>query len=285
MAQIASTEPPGARSPLRTARPCGWRSRAPSVGPSGGRCCWWPRCCCSCSSPSCCRSGSCSIAPPGTRASRTTCRASAPGSRRTRPEPSPTRPPTPHSSPISWPPSENRTAGVVGTRINYDLPGTRSLFTAAARKADKIEPPFREAMIELDDDWADPELWAVMRAAASAHTPNFYVAALDRKLDETGSIVRVPPNERVYVPLFWRTLLDLGADRGDLPAARLSGGASPRHPAAGALEPADGPGAAAVLDLAPGAHHELDRAAAEPGRDQQRARLHGHRLGWRTASR
>lgn len=102
--------------------------------------------------------------------------------------------------------SEAKTVGVVGTRINYDLPGTRSLFTSAARRADDLTPPFREGMIALDEDWASPELWTVMRASASANTPNFYVAALDRKLDEAGSIVRVPPGERIYVPLFWKTM-------------------------------------------------------------------------------
>jgi putative spermidine/putrescine transport system permease protein len=102
--------------------------------------------------------------------------------------------------------AEAKTIGVVGTRINYDLPGTRSLFTSAGRRADDLEAPFREGLIALDEQWASPDLWAVMRAAGSAHTPNFYVAAFDRKLDASGSIVRVPEGERVYVPLFWKTM-------------------------------------------------------------------------------
>ncbi|MBA3324531.1 MAG: ABC transporter permease [Rhodobacteraceae bacterium] len=102
--------------------------------------------------------------------------------------------------------SEARTIGVVGTRINYEVPGTRSLFTSAARKADDLAPPFRDAIIELDEAWGDPELWTAMRGAAATHTPNFYVAALDRKLGLDGSIVRVADEQRVYVPLFWRTM-------------------------------------------------------------------------------
>jgi putative spermidine/putrescine transport system permease protein len=103
--------------------------------------------------------------------------------------------------------SEARTIGVVGTRINYDMSGTRSLFTSAGRRADDLEPPFHEALIGLDEAWADPELWSVMRQASSAHSPNFYVAALDRKVAPDGSIERVAPEQRVYVPLFWRTML------------------------------------------------------------------------------
>lgn len=102
--------------------------------------------------------------------------------------------------------AEARTIGVVGTRINYDVSGTRSLFTSAARKAKGLKAPFREAVLDLDAQWADPALWTAMRAASAAHTPNFYVAALDRRLDEAGAIVAQPEDQRIYAPLFWRTM-------------------------------------------------------------------------------
>ncbi len=103
--------------------------------------------------------------------------------------------------------ADARSIGTVGTRINYELSGTRSLFTSAGRRADDLAPPFREAILDLDEDWGDPELWNVMRAASTAHTVNFYTAALDRKLADDGSIVRVDDNQRIYVPLFWRTMV------------------------------------------------------------------------------
>ncbi len=100
----------------------------------------------------------------------------------------------------------NKTAGIVGTRVNYDLPGTRSLFTKSARKSKKLEPPYREALLAIDKDWADPLLWRVMRTASSPVTASFYLAALDRTRDENGDIVRVKEERRVYVKLFKRTL-------------------------------------------------------------------------------
>lgn len=100
----------------------------------------------------------------------------------------------------------NKKAGLVGTRVNYELPGARSMFTSAARKANILEPPYKEAIIGLKDKWADPKLWGVMRRASSAHTLTFYLAALDMRYDETGSIVRSPEKQRIYVPLFLRTL-------------------------------------------------------------------------------
>ena len=102
--------------------------------------------------------------------------------------------------------AELRALGNIGTRINYDAPGTRSLFTAAGRRADGLAPPYREALLGLDPKWADPALWAAMRAASSAHTLNFYVAALDRRVAVDGSIERQPPEQRIYVSLFWRTM-------------------------------------------------------------------------------
>ncbi len=102
---------------------------------------------------------------------------------------------------------ENKTIGIVGTRINYDLPGSRSLFTKTARKARKLEPPYREALLKIDEDWGDPMLWQVMRGASSAYTINFYLAALDLTRDAEGKIVPVDENRRVYVTLFKRTLV------------------------------------------------------------------------------
>ncbi|MFN3259347.1 MAG: ABC transporter permease [Pikeienuella sp.] len=103
--------------------------------------------------------------------------------------------------------AEARTIGVVGTRINYDVSGTRSLFTSAGRRAGRLEAPYREALLELDEEWGSPALWSAMRAASAAHTPNFYIAALDRQVDPEEGIVSVPDDQRIYMPLFWRTMM------------------------------------------------------------------------------
>ena len=102
--------------------------------------------------------------------------------------------------------AEARTIGIVGTRMNYDVPGTRSLFTATGRKVrDGLEPPFRKALLDIDGDWASPELWAAMRNASRTYTSGFYLAALDRARDNDGNVVRAPEERRVYVMLFLRT--------------------------------------------------------------------------------
>ncbi len=95
--------------------------------------------------------------------------------------------------------------GSVGTRVNYILPGTRSLFTSSARDAKKLEPPFKESVIAMDEKWADPAVWQAMRSSAGTLSGDFYLLATDFERDDSGAIVRTDPKERIYLYLFWRT--------------------------------------------------------------------------------
>lgn len=97
--------------------------------------------------------------------------------------------------------------GSAGTRINYGLAGSRSLFTKAARKAAKLEAPYKEALLDISPKWENPKLWQVMRSASSSYTGAFYLAAVDRTQNADGDVERVEENRRVYVKLFVRTLL------------------------------------------------------------------------------
>ncbi len=102
--------------------------------------------------------------------------------------------------------ANDRTIGVVGTRINYDVAGTRSLFTSAGRKAKAgLEPPYREAILEMDEGWDSPRLWSAMREASSAYTGNFYLASVDRMRADDGSVTAAPKDRQVYLMLFKRT--------------------------------------------------------------------------------
>lgn len=103
--------------------------------------------------------------------------------------------------------AEAKTVGMVGTRINYDRPGSRSVFTSTGRKAKSMEPPYREALLEADKAWGDPALWQAMRTSSSAITGNFYLAAVDRTRDAAGHITQVEEQGRIYVKLFLRTFL------------------------------------------------------------------------------
>jgi putative spermidine/putrescine transport system permease protein len=100
-----------------------------------------------------------------------------------------------------------RTIGKVATRLNYEIPGTRSTITKTARKLKRVkEGPYKEAFLKIDKRWGDPTLWATLRQIGSPYTLSFYLAALDMRYDAEGSIVSQPEDRQIYVPLFWRTL-------------------------------------------------------------------------------
>jgi len=101
----------------------------------------------------------------------------------------------------------DRTAGLAGTRVNYTLPETRSLFTKTARAADGLVPPYREAFLAVDEKWGDPAVWQAMRSSASAWTADFYLIATDRTRAADGSVERVDPKQRIYLYLFAKTFL------------------------------------------------------------------------------
>jgi putative spermidine/putrescine transport system permease protein len=102
-----------------------------------------------------------------------------------------------------------KTTGIAGTRINYSVPGSISLFKAGARAAADLQPPFKDALLALDPDWAKPALWRGMLSASGTYTTEFYLVAADRKLTDDGW-ARGQDNERVYLYLFFKTFLISG---------------------------------------------------------------------------
>ncbi|WP_148087126.1 ABC transporter permease, partial [Pseudogemmobacter humi] len=109
---------------------------------------------------------------------------------------------------------QNRLAGEAGTRINYSVPGTRSLFTASARTADDLAPPFREALLAQDRKWGDPLIWVAMREAASPWTSDFYLTGVDMQRSPDGDVERVPERDRVYLWLYVKTFILSGVITG-----------------------------------------------------------------------
>ncbi|MFM7333196.1 MAG: ABC transporter permease [Tabrizicola sp.] len=99
-----------------------------------------------------------------------------------------------------------KTTGVAGTRINYSVPGTISMFKKGAREAKDLTPPFKESLVAVDPDWAKPALWRGMASAAHVYTAEFYKVASDMKLTDAGW-ARGQDNERIYLYLFGKTFL------------------------------------------------------------------------------
>ncbi|MCZ4279316.1 ABC transporter permease [Kiloniella laminariae] len=101
---------------------------------------------------------------------------------------------------------ESKEIGKAATRLNYESSGMRSLIMGSARKISRIEPPYKEALIEADKDWADIDNWKVIKRLSSPYTTSYYVAALDMETSPDGEVSFVPENQQIYLKLFWRTL-------------------------------------------------------------------------------
>jgi len=103
----------------------------------------------------------------------------------------------------------DKNTGMAGTRINYSVPGSISLFKAGARAAKDLTPPYKEALLALDPEWGKPVLWLGMQSASGKYTTEFYKVAADRKLTDDGW-ARGDDKQRIYLYLFFKTFLVSG---------------------------------------------------------------------------
>ena len=97
--------------------------------------------------------------------------------------------------------------GKVSVRMNYAKPGWRSLVKRTARKIKKIEPPYREAFIEIDERWADKAFWLSLGIMKDRTTMGYYLNAVDRTFDFDKNVIHVDEKRKVYNLLWWRTIL------------------------------------------------------------------------------
>ncbi len=102
---------------------------------------------------------------------------------------------------------KGKTAGLAGARINYTVPGTISVFKAAARSAETLQPPYKAALIAANPIWGQPETWVAMRNAASPWTSDFYMVSTDLKRTADNGLQRVEPEQRIYLYLFVKTFV------------------------------------------------------------------------------
>lgn len=97
--------------------------------------------------------------------------------------------------------------GQIGTRLNYDLSGARTLINKTRPELENLQPPFRESLVEVDPRWGDIEIWRVIERASQRFTEANYLAALDMGYAPDGSLEPLPESQRIYMTLFVRTLL------------------------------------------------------------------------------
>jgi putative spermidine/putrescine transport system permease protein len=102
--------------------------------------------------------------------------------------------------------AKSREIGKVGTRLNYEKSGMRSLITGSARKSKKVKNgPYKHQVLKMHKKWQDLETWTVIKRNTSPYTIGYYLNAVDLKYDKSGEVARQPENRRIYAKLFMRT--------------------------------------------------------------------------------
>nr|WP_309504407.1 ABC transporter permease [uncultured Roseovarius sp.] len=100
---------------------------------------------------------------------------------------------------------DDKTVAGVATRLNYEISGYRSLIMRTARRADKLEPPYAQSFVEIDERWSEVDYWRAIRMAAGPLTSLYLLQAIDLERDWTGSISRTSEEQAVYVTYLART--------------------------------------------------------------------------------
>lgn len=100
---------------------------------------------------------------------------------------------------------DDKTLPDAAMRLNYEQSGLRSLLMRTGRRADRLEAPYKQALLDLDEDWGDIQVWRAMKAASTPYTARYLLQAVDREMTWDGEINRVEPEKRVFIDRFEAT--------------------------------------------------------------------------------
>ena len=103
--------------------------------------------------------------------------------------------------------AEKTDIGKASVRMNYALPGWRSLVKRTARKIKKMEPPYKDAFVKADDRWLDTSFWLSLGIMKDERTLGYYWNAVDRTYDFDKNVIHQPDERKVYNLLWWRTIM------------------------------------------------------------------------------
>jgi putative spermidine/putrescine transport system permease protein len=96
----------------------------------------------------------------------------------------------------------------LGSRLNYEDPGISSLFRKSGREVEDMDPalPYKAQFLEIDDGWADIDVWRTIKNYSGPYTAGYFLKAVDMEVTADGPQLQ-PEDQRIYVKLFIRTFL------------------------------------------------------------------------------
>ena len=100
----------------------------------------------------------------------------------------------------------DKTIAKAAMRLNYEVSGFRSMVMRTARRARRIEqPPYRDAVIDIEPRWGEIDYWRSVKAALGPVTSRYLLAAVDLERQWDGSVGRAPPERTLYIDYLGRT--------------------------------------------------------------------------------
>lgn len=101
--------------------------------------------------------------------------------------------------------------GRIGRRLNYEDPTFRSLLTRTLRSLPATtDISWTDELTSIDARWNDTTTWLALQRTAPATTDRYLLASLDMERGDDGKIVKVDPNQQLYITVFKRTLVIAG---------------------------------------------------------------------------
>lgn len=102
---------------------------------------------------------------------------------------------------------KDRTTGLVGKRMNYEIAGARSTFLKAGRVVEKTDAgPWKPLFVDADPLWGSTDFWATLKRAGKPFTPYYLLTSVDLRLDSAGSVQKTAPDQAIFLDIFARTL-------------------------------------------------------------------------------
>lgn len=95
-----------------------------------------------------------------------------------------------------------------GRRLNYEIPGFRSLLLKTARglRGGEAVADAKAKLLSLDARWGEVHYWTAVKRASAPFTAYYLLAALDLRVADDGSIVMAPVEERLFLATLGRTM-------------------------------------------------------------------------------
>ena len=102
---------------------------------------------------------------------------------------------------------KTRNTGLVGKRLNYEMPGVRSKVIKTGRDIERVAAgPWRDVFIKSEPMWGERDIWVVLQRAAHPFTSFYLLSAVDLRWDLGNHLAKALPDQAIFLDVFGRTI-------------------------------------------------------------------------------